>query len=1171
MKTNIFSQIKKKGFGHTLLGVFMVLSLILQNVAYVQYAYANTDDSSVSLASSSIEESHDASGSHESEKHDEEREAHSNDETVVVSASHEELEDSDEVRRDGDEHEEGEKKEGDDKDGRDSSDRHDDKKGGDHEDSDIGTIKDMFHDMNGAKPAVTIVATKIVCDQESKLPNWGLGGPDITAQTATDYVAAHAGCALTPDWNFQWGYSSVKDLGGNFIGIADGSNGAGSNTGTGLSDWKTFGTTNTSGVASTKIYDLQGSPKIWVREVMKDGYVPFSYDPSHSINDNNVSAEMYCNSDVLNYDNYDYIASPAFGATYYCVAFNAHKVVPPPVVSVSCPFTAAIGTYVVDYGIARKIVSNGSHADANITKDINIPVGTYEVALFSYDVSATRSTESQPKEQWYLRLHNASTLVTTSSAISDLPDNVSSTSLTQNVGDVVINTPVTMVMAKHAAWSDTSSSNDLYPVCAQLKLKTNSVNQAPVITVVGTNPATTTQDAAYVDLSATVFDSEDGVITNKLVASGTVNTHILGTYTITYNATDSQNLAAETKTRTVTVVAKPTCAATNTCPVNTPPVITVLGLNPLTVEVNTVFTDLGATALDLEDGAITPSATGTVNTAVIGSYTITYNATDSQGATATPKIRTVNVVPVGTPINQKPEITLLGDIVMQLVVGTTFTDPSATVLDLEDGVITNKLVATGTVDANTIGSYTITYNATDSKNLAADTKTRTVNVVAAPTTGCTSNCGGGGSTVFDYPGCTNPAATNYNRLANKDDGSCSYPGGGGGGSVPLSITNEKLVVTGTTSVTVTWNTNLPSDSRVVYGMGSVGTLSAKPSYGYPLTTATDTTNVYNHSMVINGIPSAIATYYRPISSNVAETVVGIELSRTPDVATGTPLACEYLKEYMRMGINNNPAEVTKLQLFLKNYDNASNLQVTGFFDITTDVAVRSFQDKYKKDVLEAWNLPSNTGYVYYTTKKKINEIYCQREFPLSADQSAEIASFRALIERVNTIGSTVGSDILPIVGTNKTQGSGSTGSVAGAATTKTTPVTVSVTPGYAALDANAKKATAGDTEKPETRGRIAIADLLATAPSIAEDVTSGTVTGDDENMENGTTTNTGTVAGTSTKKSLLASVANSLNARFNQCSPTTMYFTLIFLVLALIFATLYFRKPKSEVVEAEVL
>jgi hypothetical protein len=38
--------------------------------------------------------------------------------------------------------------------------------------------------------------------------------------------------------------------------------------------------------------------------------------------------------------------------------------------------------------------------------------------------------------------------------------------------------------------------------------------------------------------------------------------------------------------------------------------------------------------------------------------------------------------------------------------------------------------------------------------------------------------GGGGSSTFTYWGCIYPLATNYNRLANTDDGSCILPGGG---------------------------------------------------------------------------------------------------------------------------------------------------------------------------------------------------------------------------------------------------------------------------------------------------------------------------------------------------------------------------------------------------------
>ena len=45
-----------------------------------------------------------------------------------------------------------------------------------------------------------------------------------------------------------------------------------------------------------------------------------------------------------------------------------------------------------------------------------------------------------------------------------------------------------------------------------------------------------------------------------------------------------------------------------------------------------------------------------------------------------------------------------------------------------DGVITGQVVIGGTVDSNTLGTYTLTYNVTDSDGNAATTATRTVNV-----------------------------------------------------------------------------------------------------------------------------------------------------------------------------------------------------------------------------------------------------------------------------------------------------------------------------------------------------------------------------------------------------------------------------------------------------------
>ena len=45
-----------------------------------------------------------------------------------------------------------------------------------------------------------------------------------------------------------------------------------------------------------------------------------------------------------------------------------------------------------------------------------------------------------------------------------------------------------------------------------------------------------------------------------------------------------------------------------------------------------------------------------------------------------------------------------------------------------------------------------------------------------------------------------------------------------------------------------------------------------------------------------------------------------------------------------------------------------------------------------------WSLDDPTGYVYVTTRKKVNEIYCITEFPLTSDQQDEISAFANLVQ-----------------------------------------------------------------------------------------------------------------------------------------------------------------------------
>jgi glucose/arabinose dehydrogenase/PKD repeat protein len=126
---------------------------------------------------------------------------------------------------------------------------------------------------------------------------------------------------------------------------------------------------------------------------------------------------------------------------------------------------------------------------------------------------------------------------------------------------------------------------------------------------------------------------------------------------------------------------------------NTPPTITLLGANPLNLNVGDTYTDPGATASDTEDGDLTASIVvggDTVDTATVGTYNVTYDVTDSGSLVAPTETRVVNVSDVSGPFNPVhtssiPDIdpSLTGDTVTITTTITNTGSAGSMLVDLE--------------------------------------------------------------------------------------------------------------------------------------------------------------------------------------------------------------------------------------------------------------------------------------------------------------------------------------------------------------------------------------------------------------------------------------------------------------------------------------------------------
>ena len=364
-------------------------------------------------------------------------------------------------------------------------------------------------------------------------------------------------------------------------------------------------------------------------------------------------------------------------------------------------------------------------------------------------------------------------------------------------------------------------------------------NQPPIIVLNGANPLTVECHTSFTEPGATATDTCVGDLTNSIVATGSVNPNVAGTYTVHYNVSDPSGNPAVQANRTVNVVD------------TIPPTLSLVGASQLTLECHTTFTDPGATATDICAGDLSGSivVTGTVNANVVGIYPVHYNVSDPAGNPAVQATRTVNVIDT-TP----PTLALVGANPFTVECHTSFTDPGATATDSCDAGLT-AATSSGSVNVNVPGDYTITYNASDPSGNAANPVTRTVHVqdTTPPsiTLHGTSPFNVECHTSFSDPGATASDSCDASLTAASPSGSVNVnvPGdyaitynacdASGNAANPVALT---VHVQDTTPPTITLNGTSPFNVECHTGFSDPGA-TARDSCDASLTAATPSGSV----------------------------------------------------------------------------------------------------------------------------------------------------------------------------------------------------------------------------------------------------------------------------------------------------------------------------------------
>lgn len=770
-------------------------------------------------------------------------------------------------------------------------------------------------------PFATISATKIVCDSEEDLPNWSSSGKTIDANTATDFLKDHPRCRLAEGWQFQSANQTGTDLGNAYLGEAP-------------APYMTSAPTNASGVTSW-VMPLTGVTEIHVREVLKEGYIPFGRNTDTP----DVSAELWCANDVLNYDNFDFIRNPENGATYHCVALNAPKPVEPVCETEIVPMTIVSDTtsMVVENASAPAVAAWTGHPSWTAS----IPGATWiwesmKVADPLVDTTKTfRKTFNVPgtvlaaalsvagDNSYKFRLNGTEVLADVTEFNYTLTGQDSA-----NPALGLFQNGQNTVEMEVKNWALPGSTDETNPAGALWKLElTYCANPVDVCPNIEGNQSELPKGMMFDEFGACieipVCDGETNLLQNggfeaPAIAGGAWATFVNGTPGLQW-VMDYVGAVTDTDPAHKGIEIQNNAAG---APAEGNQLVELDGYHPSKIwqKVTTIPGKEYILSYKYSPRPNTDAAENTMEVSANGSVLTTVGPTASGPATNwTPMSHSFTATTTYTNFLFKdlgPDDQGDGGGLGMYVDDVKLICREATPIDVCPNLPGNQATLP---DGYQFSSYGFTEE--DEEEYEYETPYCVpIPVDACPNidgfqeevpSGLVSQNGQciqgtfGSGDPYTY-GCMDPLATNYNPAATASDGSCQYPvvrtGGEQGGGV---------------------------------GIESLGEVAG----------------------------AAIVE---------------------PEEPAG-PACGEHITSYMRMGKKNDPEEVKKLQTFLNTVMDA-NIPVTGFFGPMTHNWVKKFQKQFYGEIIRPWenagfsgaDLQEGTGFVYKTTKRWINIMKCEQ-------------------------------------------------------------------------------------------------------------------------------------------------------------------------------------------------